>query len=208
MEDWIALINKIKAISQIGTAYSQDVFDRERYNQLSHISDLMYSKIAEVPIENVENFFIPDKGYATAKVDLRAGIFKDNQILLVREKRDNKWALPGGWADVGETPTEGIVREVSEEAGYNVRVKRLISVRDQSLHGYKPRYPVHVYKMLFLCEIYGSRTGKSIRNNEVYEARYFLLSSLPDLSKGTTLAEDILLLNEYYQDPGKLVHCD
>ena len=80
MEDWIALINKIKAISQIGTAYSQDVFDRERYNQLSHISDLMYSKIAEVPIGNVENFFIPDKGYATAKVDLRAGIFKDKQI--------------------------------------------------------------------------------------------------------------------------------
>ena len=208
MDDWITLINKIKAISQIGKAYSKDVFDQERYDQLSDIANTMYSKIATVPIKKVEDFFMPDKGYATAKVDLRAGIFKDDQILLVKEKRDNKWALPGGWADVCETPVQGICREVFEEAGYTVRVNRLTAIRDQSLHGYKPRYPVHVYKMLFLCDIVSITDDTSTKNNEILKTRFFPLSSLPDLSTGTTLEEDILLLYAYHQDLTKPVYCD
>ncbi len=126
----------------------------------------MYAKISDVPTEKIKDFFFPDNGYTTAKVDLRAGVFKDHKILLVREKRDNKWAMPGGWADVGETPTQGIEREVIEETGYQVQVLRLISIKDQTLHGYKPRYPVHVYKMFFFCEITG---GGPIENKgEIY----------------------------------------
>jgi len=205
MDDWIIWIDKIKAISQIGRSYSKDGFDLERYKQLSDLADAMYSKISAAPIEKVKGFFIPDKGYATAKVDLRAGIFRENQILLVKEKRDDQWAMPGGWADVGETPTQGIEREVFEETGYQVQVLRLISIRDQSLHGYIPRYPVHVYKLFFLCEIMG---GSPIENNEISEISFFPLDPLPELSTGTTLQEDILLSCEYYQNPSRLVYCD
>jgi len=208
MDNWITWINQIKAISQIGQTYSKDIFDLERYRQLSDIANAMYAQITDVPVEKVENFFIPDKGYATAKVDLRAGIFRENKVLLVREKRDHKWALPGGWADVGETPKQGIVREVLEETGYSIEVIRLIAIRDQSMHGYVPRYPVHVYKMMFLCKMKGHTLNKAFENSEILESRFFHLSTLPDLSKGTTLEEDILLLRTYEQEPTKLVYCD
>ena len=205
MNDWITWINQIKAISQIGRAYSKNVFDIERYDQLSDIAEAMYSKISGAPIKKVEDFFIPEKGYATPKVDLRAGIFKDDQVLLVREKRDDKWALPGGWADVGETPAQGVKREVFEETGYDVRVARLTFVRDQSLHEYHPRYPVHVYKMFFLCRI---KSGNPKENSEISEIRFFPATSLPVLSQGTTLEKDILLLREYHQNPTRPVDCD
>jgi ADP-ribose pyrophosphatase YjhB (NUDIX family) len=205
MKEWLTWINKIKAISQIGRNYSKNEFDLERYEQLSDIADAMYSRISDEPIDKIKNFFIPDTGYATAKVDLRAGIFENDQILLVREKRDQKWAMPGGWADIGETPLQGIAREVFEETGYRVRVHRLISIRDQSLHGYQPRYPVHVYKMFFLCEIIG---GGPSENMEIEELSFFPLNSIPELSTGTTLKEDIHRSYEYFQNPAKLVYCD
>jgi ADP-ribose pyrophosphatase YjhB (NUDIX family) len=126
-------------------------------------------------------------------------------VLLAREKRNDKWSLPGGWADVGETPMQGVKREVFEETGYEVRVIRLTFVRDQSLHGYKPRYPVHVYKMYFLCRI---TSGNFRENSEISEIRFFPLNALPALSQGTTLEEDILHLHEYHQNPAKPVDCD
>ncbi|MCP4352083.1 MAG: NUDIX hydrolase [Desulfobacterales bacterium] len=205
MDDWITLINKVKAISQIGKAYSKDPFDAERYDQLSMISNEMYSKISNEKLETVENFFFPDKGYATAKVDLRAGIVKEDKILLVKERRDCKWALPGGWSDVGETPTEGIVREVEEETGFVVKVDRLISIRDQSLGGYVPRYPVHVYKLFFLCNLVD---GSAKDNMEISEIDFFPFNGLPELSNGTTLNRDIQDIKDYYHNPDKLPICE
>ncbi|MCW8929804.1 MAG: NUDIX hydrolase [Gammaproteobacteria bacterium] len=205
MNDWVTLINKIKAISQIGKAYSKDPFDTDRYDQLSLIANEMYSKISNEKLETIENFFFPDKGYATAKVDLRAGIIKDDKILLVKERRDGKWALPGGWSDVGETPKEGIVREVEEETGFLVKVNRLISIRDQSIGEYSPRYPVHVYKIFFLCDIVD---GTAKNNIEISDVSFFPFDSLPELSVGTTLNRDIHDIKEYYNNSMKLPICE
>lgn len=205
MNDWITLINKVKAISQIGKAYTKDPFDLERYDALSRLSNEMYAKLSDAPPDLVENFFIPDRGYATAKVDLRAGIVRENSILLVKERRDGKWSLPGGWSDVGESPVEGVTREVREETGYTVGVRQLVSIRDQSLGGYSPRYPVHVYKLFFLCEILD---GEARDNVEISEIAFFPFDSLPELSTGTTLRRDILDIREYRCNPGKQPVCD
>jgi len=205
MNDWIALINKIKAISQIGKSYSKDPFDIDRYDQLSLIANEMYSKISNKKLEAIENFFFPDKGYATAKVDLRAGIIEDGKVLLVKERRDSKWALPGGWSDVGETPKEGIIREVEEETGFIVKINRLITIRDQSIGGYSPRYPVHVYKIFFLCDIVN---GTAKDNIEISDVSFFSFDSLPELSVGTTLNRDVQDIKEYFNNPKKLPVCD
>lgn len=205
MSEWISLVEKIRSIAQIGVAYTKDPYDKERYQELAAVSHEMFSLLSDAPVEKVAGFFMPEKGYATAKVDLRAGILRGGEILLVRETRDGKWALPGGWADVGETPTEGMVREVYEETGYTVKVDRLISIRDQSLSGYRPRYPVHIYKMFFLCTILEGEASTSIETSEV---QYFDVSDLPELSIGTTLERDVRDLRHCFESPDSPVLVD
>ena len=109
------LIKEIRAIAQTGIHYTRDPYDQERYERLIAISNTLYSKLSSADIGEIERFFFPAKGYATPKVDLRACVVKGNSVLLVKERSNGKWTLPGGWADQNESPKEGIVREVLEE---------------------------------------------------------------------------------------------
>ena len=205
MNQWLDWAKKIKAISQIGNAYSKDVYDLDRYDQLSAIADEILANLADAPVARVAHFFVPDSGYATPKIDLRAGVFRDGKVLLVKERLDGLWTLPGGWADVCESPKQGIQREVLEESGFQVDVKRLVAVKDRSLHCYTPQYPDHLFKLFFLCDLIG---GKPTLNIEIDAIDFFPLDDLPELSQSRILAEDIALLWDYQQHPEKLVYCD
>lgn len=180
MNKWIDWAKQIKAISQIGLTYCKDQYDIERYNQLTQISHEMFASLADVPTGKVDNLFIQDNGYATPKIDLRAAVIKDGKILLARERSDNRWTLPGGWADVCESPKQGIIRETLEETGYNVDVKRLIMIKDRGCHPYYPEYSFHIYKHFFLCEITG---GTATSNLEISEIEFFAQDKLPELSE-------------------------
>jgi ADP-ribose pyrophosphatase YjhB (NUDIX family) len=205
MNEWIEWSKQIKAIAQIGMSYTKDQYDLERYNQLTEISHQMIGKLADAPKGKVDNFFVPDNGYATPKVDLRAGIIKDNKILLAKERSDERWSLPGGWADVGESPTEGIKREVFEETGYKVIVQRLIAIKDRNLHPYKPQYAHHVYKLFFLCDLIG---GHAKENIEISEVAFFKQNGLPQLSEVRVLKQDIQMMFEYLGNKNLPVFCD
>ncbi|WP_459782458.1 NUDIX hydrolase, partial [Photobacterium sp. R1] len=126
------------AIAQAGKAYSHDLYDLERFDQIADISYQMFAQISGQPLSKVHHLFIPEEGYPTPKVDLRAGVIRDNKILLVKEREDGKWTLPGGWADVCETPSQGIVREVLEESGLVVSQPKLIAIKDRAVHPYQP----------------------------------------------------------------------
>ncbi|KTD60928.1 NUDIX hydrolase [Legionella shakespearei] len=115
-------ISEIHAISQNGLTYSRNEFDIERYNQLERVAKEMAAYFSDKNIDDVEHFFSLEKGYATPKLDVRAFILKDGQLLLAKERSDNLWTLPGGWVDVNESPSESVVREVLEETGFNVRL--------------------------------------------------------------------------------------
>jgi len=205
LNEWSEWVKQIKAIAQIGIAYTKDEYDLERYRQLTDISHRMIAKMADTPLEKVDHFFLPDEGYATPKVDLRAGVIKENTILLVKERSDGMWTLPGGWADTGESPSEGIKREVFEESGYDIAVQRLIAIRDRSLHQYRPRYPVHVYKLFFLCDFIG---GEARENIEISKIGFFKQHDLPPLSGGRVLKKDIDLVFDYFNDGTLPVYCD
>jgi len=205
MDEWIEWVKQIKAIAQIGISYTKDEYDLERYNQLTEISHRMIAKLADAPIGKVDNFFVPDKGYATPKVDLRAGIIRENRILLAKERSDGRWTLPGGWADTGESPTEGIEREVVEETGYEVKVQRFIAIKDRSMHPYQPQYPNHVYKMFFLCDLTG---GEAKENIEISEVGFFKQNELPPLSEGRILKQDIDMMFNYSVNGNLPVFCD
>ncbi|MDN3685246.1 NUDIX hydrolase N-terminal domain-containing protein [Vibrio sinaloensis] len=151
MQPWLNWAKQIKAIAQAGETYGRDKYDLERYQQLDDIAHQMFAYLSDAPVAAVEKLFIPESGYPTPKIDLRAGVIKDGKILLVREREDDCWTLPGGWGDVCETPKQGVVREVLEESGFVVDNPRLIAVKDRAVHPYQPEYPFHIYKLFFSC---------------------------------------------------------
>ncbi|MDF1752833.1 MAG: NUDIX hydrolase [Verrucomicrobiales bacterium] len=182
------LIKEIQAIAQTGLHYTKDPFDRERFERLSEIAAQFYSELSDSDITTIERFFFPEKGYATPKVDLRACIIKDDTVLLVKEREDDCWTLPGGWADQNESPSEGIIREVKEESGYDIEIGQLYAVKDRDRNAYTPKYPVSIYKLFFTASIIG---GEPAPNLEVSEIGFFPVSDLPRLSEARVLPKDI-----------------
>ena len=195
---WIKWVEQIRAIAQNGITYTDEGFDLERYHQLQAIAHEMTALLAGAPKEKVDEFFLPERGYTTPKVDLRGGIFKDGKILLVKERSDNCWALPGGWGDVCEPPSTGVEREIREESGYQAKAIKLVAVNDTQRHPYRPTTPHHIYKLLFLCELNG---GSATTNLEISDIDFFSLEDLPPLSRGRTIASDISLLNTHRLSP-------
>lgn len=199
------LVKEIRAIAQAGIYYTKDPYDRERYERLIAISTMLYSKVSAAGIEEIEKFFIPEKGYATPKVDLRACVVKDNKVLLVKERSNGKWTLPGGWADQNESPKEGIAREVLEESGFAIKVTSLYAVKDRDRHPYTPKYPVSLYKLFFTAEI----TGGAPRDNiEISNIDFFDLDNLPPLSQDRVLAQDIIEGMNHYRDNRRITYSD
>ncbi|USD43214.1 NUDIX hydrolase [Vibrio sp. SCSIO 43135] len=205
MNQWFSWVKRLQAISQTGQAYSKDKFDLERFDELASISHQMLAALADAPVSKVENLFIPESGYPTPKVDLRAGVIKDNKILLVREREDNCWTLPGGWADVCETPSQGIIREAYEESGFNVSNPKLVAIKDRDSHPYVPKYPQHIYKMFFLCTF---ESGVPTSNIEISDIDFFDLGNLPELSKSRVLRDDIELMFKHFNNPSSDVLVD
>lgn len=175
---WLDWAKQLQSIAQAGLTYSNDVYDLERFELIRQISIEILSEQTGVKMENIKDLFANETGYATPKVDIRAVIFKDNKILMVREKLDGDWSLPGGWADIGLTPSEVAVKEVKEESGFDVKVTKLLAVQDKKCHPHPPS-PFHVYKMFIQCEIIGGQPMESIETSAV---EFFSENELPPLS--------------------------
>ena len=154
---------RLQAIAQTGLTYAKDQYDIERYRSVRQIAaEMLAANSAGLSSAKLVELFALDVGYATPKIDVRAAVFSDEGILLVREVSDGGWTLPGGWADVGDSPSLAAVREVKEESGYDVIARKLAAVydRDHERHGHPPM-PYHVYKLFFLCEAVGGAAKKS-----------------------------------------------
>ena len=173
MDNIELLIEKLQAIAQTGKQYSKDVFDRERYDQLEDVSKQLITKLVKNPSQKqLDIFFDADTGYVTPKVDIRAATFKDNKILLVREKSSGEWSIPGGWGDIGYSAAEIAVKETFEEAGIKVKPKRMIAIKDMQKNHYPKKNLNYVYKIFFEC----TPTEDDIHSGvETSDVRYFTL---------------------------------
>ena len=172
---WLAWAREIQALAQTGLHYAENPFEAERARRLLEIAAEIIEAHADLPMEKLRLAFEAQPGYVTPKVDVRAAVFQDEEILLVREAIDGGWTLPGGWADVGEAPSLAVEREVLEEAGLEVKAKRLIGVYDAN------RVPgaldlFHAYKLLFLCEWMG---GELRSSQETTQVGFFGQGGLP-----------------------------
>jgi ADP-ribose pyrophosphatase YjhB (NUDIX family) len=203
-EKWLEWAKQLQSISQTGLAYSKDVYDKERYEMIRKISIDILACYTEMDRQVIKELFANETGYATPKVDIRAVVFKDNEILLVREKMDGGWSLPGGWADIGLAPSEVAVKEVNEESGYEVKAVKLLAVLDKKCHPHPPTSS-YVYKLLIQCEIVGGQPKEGIETSEV---RFFPEDALPPLSTARNTQSQIKLAFQYLKNPNKPVYFD
>lgn len=187
---------ELQSIAQAGLHYGKDVFDKDRYQRVRDIAAEMMAEKTGLPVERVKTLFCADAGYQTPKIDTRAAVFQDGQILLVREK-SGLWSLPGGWCDFDLSPAENTVKETREEAGLTVEVTRLIAVEDRKKHN-QPLYAYNIVKIFFLCRALG---GAFSPNIETTETAFFPESGLPPLALEKVTPEQISMCFSASRDP-------
>ena len=187
---WLAFAKRIQSIADTGITFATDDFDKERYQELAGIANKMLADLGNVPIQQIQNLLGDlGQGYATPKVDVRGAVVNNNKILLVKEKTDGLWALPGGYADSGLSASQNIKKEISEEAQIEVAVTSLYAIKHKAQHDYDPDVR-EFYKLFFLCEQTDERVTPT-PGMEVSDANFFALSALPLLSTGRTNLDDI-----------------
>ena len=196
MEKWIKWSMEIQSLAQSGLAYTDNVYDIERYERLREISAEMLAEKTDLSIEKVKDLFCNETGYQTPKIDTRAVIFKDNKILLVHEN-NNTWSLPGGWCDVLESVKSNTVKEVKEETGLDVNAIKVVAIQDRNKHN-KPIYAYGVCKVFILCDVI---SGEFEKNIETTEIKYFSQDEIPNnLSDEKKNKEQIEMCFKAYND--------
>ena len=194
MIDWA---RRLAALAQSGLAYSLSPYDTDRYEQIRDIAAEMLAAMSGRDKGEMVRLLSHDAGYATPKVDVRGAVVRDGRLLLVREREDGLWTLPGGWADVGQTPRECVEREVLEESGYVVKAGKLAAVLDRDRNGHPP-FPFHAYKMFFVCHLVG---GEAKTSYETPEVGFFDPAELPPLSLTRVMPRQIELVLRHWKDP-------
>ena len=196
---------RIRALARTGLTYASNEYETDRYKELDGLSMQMLALLSEQKVDSVKACFVLQKEYVTPKVDIRAVVFNEQgQILLVRERSDGRWSLPGGWADVGYSPREIAVKEVREETGLEVRAVRLLAVTDQKSQPHPPALH-YAYKFFIWCEITG---GQWTETFDILDKGFFDPDQLPPLSEERVLESQIRLMYEYRADPEKPVWLD
>jgi ADP-ribose pyrophosphatase YjhB (NUDIX family) len=194
---WLEWARQLQSIAQAGLTYAKDPFDIERYEAVRKLAAEMLAAHTGEEVGRVHDLFIGEYGHPTPKVDVRGAVFNGDTVLLVKERVDGGWTLPGGWADVNESPAEAVVREVFEESGYVTRVVKLLALYDRRKHDHPP-HPWHIYKIFFQCELVG---GAPVTSNETDEVAFFHKDEIPTLSIARVTAAQLARFFEHSLHP-------
>jgi ADP-ribose pyrophosphatase YjhB (NUDIX family) len=189
---WLQWASQLQSVAQAGLAFCENDYDRDRYEKIREITVDILHEYTDIDHKEIRELFASETGYQTPKVDIRAVVFKDDKILLIKEKVDGAWAMPGGWADVNTSVSESAVRECREEAGALVTPKRVIAIQLANRHS-DTIYPFTIYKVFVECKLIESAFSENL---ETLESGFFELSSLPPLSTERNTREQIELCFE------------
>ncbi len=195
---WLDWARRMQAIAQNGLTFAKDPFDQERYEQLRQLAAEVLAVGSTLPVARALELFTAETGYATPKVDVRGVVFRDDALLLVQEKSDGRWSLPGGWADVSLSPAENVTREIFEETGFQTRATKLLAFYDREKHPHEPPYVQHVYKVFVRCEITG---GTATTSHETGAVGFFGEHAIPDLSLARVTPGQIARCFEHRRQP-------
>ncbi len=201
----LELVKRIKAIADTGLVYAESPYDLERYEELKEIGLKLMAHVTDEPVAKLDSFFLPQTDYPTPKVDVRGFVLNgQHQILMAKEGVDNKWTIPGGWADIGITPKEVVIKEIKEETGIDVEVIRLLAIYDKQRHEH-PAEPYYIYKLMFFCKATG---GELQPGFDMKGAAYFSLDDLPELSEDRILKSQLHHLYQLVEEGKNEVYVD
>lgn len=204
---WLTWAKQLQGIASTGLFYVKDPYDADRYNQIAEIAHQMLAQLADTPVGRIESLFSDfAEGYATPGIDVRGAVLRDNKILLVRESSDGLWTMPGGFADIGISPKENVIKEIREEACLDVTADGLYGIRYKARHDYDQDVR-DFYKLFFLCRDDGTTTPTP-SGLETVDVRFFGADELPQLSTGRVLEKDIIDAFRYDANGGHMVFCD
>lgn len=201
---WLAWAREIQALSQSGLTYSTNEYERLRYQRLAEVAAEILQGYTGLSKEEALESFSMQPGYATPKVDVRGAVVRDDEVLLVQERVDGRWCMPGGWADVGDLPSEVAAREVWEESGFQVVPYRVVGVFDANRGG-RPLAFYHAYKIIFLCRLVG---GQAQPSHETAAVEFFAFDKLPPLSSNRTNERHLAEVRAHLRDPYRPVAFD
>jgi ADP-ribose pyrophosphatase YjhB (NUDIX family) len=196
---WLDWSQRLQAIAQTGLSFARDPYDIERYTTIRQIAAGMLAAGSGLEPSVILGLLEKETGYATPKVDVRGVVFREDKLLLVRERPEGKWTQPGGWADVCESPAENVVREVFEESGFKTRATKILAVFDRSKHPHEPPFAFHVYKIYMRCSIIG---GEATPSAETDAVDFFGETELPELSATRVTRMQIQRMFEHHRHPG------
>lgn len=201
---WLSIAREIQQLSQTGLAFASNDYEKKRYIRLIEIVSEIIANHSQLEKESVKKYLMNHPGYATPKIDVRAAVIKDNQILLVQESTDKCWAMPGGWADVGDIPSQVAIRETKEESGFDVIPRKVIGVFDANrLGGHLELF--HAFKIIFLCDLIG---GEARTSDETLDVKFFPLDKLPPLSLNRTNEKHISEIKLHLIDKNRPAYFD
>ena len=192
--DFVKYLQRMIALTDTGLTFTKDPFDRERYEDLRGLLSEMLNQASDLDSEEVAEVLKPTSAYATPLMDVRAWIVEDEKICLVREQGENDWALPGGFGEVGYSPTENILKEIEEETGFKAKVERLLAVFDTNRFQLQSK---QYAKFVFECKLLA---GQFQENQEIADLQFFAIDQLPNLSEKRITKEQIEILWHFYQD--------
>ena len=176
---WVQWARELQSIAQTGLHFTESEYDRERYRKILQISVDIFTEYSGETPSMIQGLFDKQTGYATPKVDVRGVVFRSGRLLLVRERTDGLWTLPGGWADVSDSPSEAVEREILEESGFQTQAEKMLAVFDRAKHPHEPPFPFHVYKLFILCALEG---GAAMTTFETSGVDFFGEDEIPPLS--------------------------
>lgn len=181
--EWNHFLSKLLAISKTGLKFSKDPYALENYQELQDLVLLQAEELNQ-PIDVVKLY--PKDTYPTPNVSVRIMILNDKkELLMVQEKSDGAYAVPGGWCDVFESARQNAVKETKQETGLDVEIVRLLAVMQRELYKVKPTM-ISEYVLYFLAEVKG---GTLAYNHELLDIGYFDYNALPVLSFKTSQRE-------------------
>ncbi len=201
---WLEIAREIQQLSQTGFAFATNEYEKKRYTRLTEIVSEIIENHTQLEKESDQKSLMNHPGYATPKIDVRAAVVKDNHILLVQESTDKSWAMPGGWADVGDIPSQVAIRETKEESGYDVAPIKVIGVFDANRLGGQLEL-FHAFKIVFLCDLIG---GEPKISDETLDVKFFPLDNLPPLSLNRTNEKHINEIIKHLNDKNRPTYFD